>query len=263
MIILFEHDLSILNRSPEAMIFVRRHHYSISRHQSMICKLFVFRHAETTDNNRAIFSGWRDAKLTLKGLSQAREIAEQLWREKIDYAFTSHLTRARKTLEIVLENHSGVPVFNDDRLIERCYGIFQGKTKRKLAHDKPKWYAQVHRDYSFTPPEGESLLMVEKRTLSFLAQLEEWLRRNPGNVAISCHNNSLRPIRRVFEHLSLEQMLKIESPQNHVMTYALHVPKVNVASTQEKPFKLYWEGILVPRHIKLAADPRNPLSKYY
>ena len=40
--------------------------------------LFVFRHAETFDNNQEIFSGWRDSKLTLRGLEQANEIAEQL-----------------------------------------------------------------------------------------------------------------------------------------------------------------------------------------
>ena len=71
----------------------------------MICRVFVFRHAETTDNSRGAreYSRARAPEITLKGLSQVGEIAEQLRRDKIDYAFTSHLKRARKTLEIVLE----------------------------------------------------------------------------------------------------------------------------------------------------------------
>lgn len=229
----------------------------------MICKLFVFRHAETTDNSRGIFSGWRDPKLTLRGLSQAQEIAEQLRRDKIDYAFTSHLRRARKTLEIVLETHSAVPVFTDDRLIERCYGLLQGRSKRKVAEQRPEWFAQVHRGYDFPPPEGESLKMVENRTLPFLFQLEEWLRQNPGNVAISCHGNSLRPIRRVFEHLSLRQMLQLENPQDRAMPYALHVHNVNIESPRKSTIKVGWQGILVPRQVKLATDQRNPLKRYY
>jgi bisphosphoglycerate-dependent phosphoglycerate mutase len=40
----------------------------------MSCKLFVFRHAETFDNYRGIFSGWRDSKLTSKGRTQAQKI---------------------------------------------------------------------------------------------------------------------------------------------------------------------------------------------
>ncbi|HVP17127.1 MAG TPA: histidine phosphatase family protein [candidate division Zixibacteria bacterium] len=229
----------------------------------MICKLFVFRHAETTDNSRGIFSGWRDPKLTSKGLSQAREISNQLRREKIDYAFTSHLKRARKTLEIVLEAHPAIPVFKDDRLIERCYGLLQGKSKRKVAEERPEWFAKIHRGYNFPPPDGESLKMVENRTLPFLVQLEEWLRHNTGNVAISCHGNSLRPIRRAFEHLSLKQMLQIENPQDRAMSYALHVHSVNVGSHRKSNAKATWQGILVPRQVKLASDQRNPLKKYY
>jgi len=229
----------------------------------MLSKLFVFRHAETTDNKREIFSGWRDPKLTLKGLGQAQEIAKQLRQEKIDFAFTSHLKRARKTLEIVLKTHPDVPVFIDDRLIERCYGLLQGKSKRKIAEERPEWFAKVHRGYDFPPPEGESLKMVEKRTLSFLAKLGEWLRQDTGNVAISCHGNSLRPIRRVFEHLSLRQMLQIENPQDHAMAYALHVHGIKVESLRKRTAKSDWISILVPRQVKLASDQRNPLKRYY
>jgi 2,3-bisphosphoglycerate-dependent phosphoglycerate mutase len=178
-------------------------------------KLFVFRHAETTDNARGLFSGWRDPRLTSKGFTQAREVAEQLRDEAIHHAFTSHLQRARRTLAIVLEPHPGVPVYVDDRLIERCYGLLQGKSKRRVARERPDWFAKLHRGYDFPPPEGESLEMVAHRTLPFLSQLRDWLRRrHPGNVAISCDGNSMRPIRRVFEHLNLKQMIQLETPQD-------------------------------------------------
>ncbi len=229
----------------------------------MICRLFVFRHAETTDNSRSLFSGWRDPALTSKGLLQAQEVAEQLSKEKIDYAFTSHLKRARKTLEIVLKKHDEVIVLVDDRLIERCYGELQGKSKRKLAAERPEWFARVHRGYDFPPPEGESLKMVEKRTLPFVVQLEGWLQRNPGNVAISCHGNSLRPIRRVFEHLSLQEMLRIENPQDQAMSYALQIHSIKIEKGSERNPAVTWKGIIVPSKVKLATDARNPLNKYY
>jgi 2,3-bisphosphoglycerate-dependent phosphoglycerate mutase len=229
----------------------------------MICKLFIFRHAETTDNSRSLFSGWRDPVLTSKGLLQAQEISEQLGKQEIDYTFTSHLKRARKTLEIVLKKHAGVPVFVDDRLIERCYGELQGKSKRKLATEKPEWFARVHRGYNFPPPRGESLKMVENRTLPFVVQLEAWLRRNPGNVAISCHGNSLRPIRRVFERLSLREMLRIENPQGQAMAYALQIHSIQLKSGSERDHIVKWKGIIVPSEVKLATDHRNPLKEYY
>jgi 2,3-bisphosphoglycerate-dependent phosphoglycerate mutase len=229
----------------------------------VICNLFVFRHAETTDNANAIFSGWRDPDLTPKGVTQAKEVAQQLKKEKIDIAFTSHLKRARRTLEIVLEEHPDVPVLIDDRLIERCYGLLQGKSKTKVAKERPEWFAKVHRGYDFPPPEGESLKMVEKRTDPFVMQLEQWLRGHPCNVAVSCHGNSLRPIRRIFEHLSLQQMLQLENPQDRAMDYALNIHRVNVQGNAKSNDEVEWCGVLMPQDVMLATDALNPLKKYY
>jgi len=44
----------------------------------MNSKLFVFRHAETFDKKNEVFSGWRDSKLTSKGILEAKRIADQL-----------------------------------------------------------------------------------------------------------------------------------------------------------------------------------------
>ncbi|MCW4011102.1 MAG: histidine phosphatase family protein [Candidatus Bathyarchaeota archaeon] len=229
----------------------------------MVCKLFIFRHAETFDNSRDLFSGWRDSGLTPKGLFQAQKIAQQLKPHQIDYAFTSHLKRARRTLEIVLQGRPGVPVFIDDRLIERCYGLLQGKDKRKLENENPDWYAQIHRGYSLAPPEGESLAMVDRRVTSFLEQLREWLKQKPGNVAISCHNNSIRPFRRVFENLSIAQMCKLESPQDCATIYEIHQNESSVDLSKGNPAELGWEGVVLSRRVKLATDPLNLLRVYY
>jgi len=229
----------------------------------MSCKLFVFRHAETFDNRRGIFSGWRDSELTSKGLAQAQKVAEQLKRYQIDYAFTSHLRRARKTLEVVLEAHLPVPVYMDDRLIERCYGLLQGKSKGKVSCENAEWFAQIHRGYKLAPPKGESLRMVERRVLSFLEQLKDWLGQTPGNVAISCHSNSIRPIRRVFENLSLEQMLQFESPQDRAMIYDLQLRDLRSERLRGRLSIQNWKGVLVSSQVKLATDPLNPLKKYY
>lgn len=233
------------------------------RGRFMVYKLFVFRHAETKDNSREIFSGWRDSKLTLKGLSQTREIKEQLKQCRIDYAFTSHLQRAVETLEIVLGDHPAVPIFTDDRIIERCYGLLQGKSKRKIEHQNPEWYAQIHRGYECVPPEGESIEMVEKRVLSFLEQLMEWLTCNPGNVAVSCHNNSMRPIRRIFEHLTLEQTLQLENPQDRAMVYDLNLPDSNFEHQRLTLRRSSWMNIVISRKVKFAADPLNTLKIFY
>jgi 2,3-bisphosphoglycerate-dependent phosphoglycerate mutase len=203
------------------------------------------------------------SRLNFKRTFAGRIVAQQLKQEKIDYGFTSHLLRAQRTLEIVLKPRLNVPVFIDDRLIERCYGTLQGKSKIEIAAQRPEWFAKVHRSYDFPLPEGESLKMVENRTVPFVTQLRGWLRQNPGNVAISCHGNSMRPIRRIFEHLSLKQMLQVENPQDQAMEYALHIHRVNVDDIKERRLKTDWHSIIVPSSVEMATDPRNPLKKYY
>jgi broad specificity phosphatase PhoE len=229
----------------------------------MICKLFIFRHAETTDNSNGIFSGWRDSELTARGILQAQKIAKQLSGCRIDYAFSSHLKRARHTLRIVLAEHPLTPVFIDDRLIERSYGLFQGRHKKNIQQEDPEFYESFHRCYLTAPPEGESLEMVEKRVLSFLEQLKEWLKQNPGNVAISCHNNSIRPFRRISEKLSIPEMCKLESPQDKAIVYTLDLGYVTQLSPNRKAAKTGWIGVQNSKQVKLATDPQNLLKTYY
>ena len=229
----------------------------------MNCTMYVFRHAETFDNSRSIFSGWRDTVLTPRGLSQAQEVAEQLRQCRIDYAFSSHLRRAMQTLKIVLRGHGDIPVFVDDRIIERCYGLMQGRTKTAVEKEDPTFYGECHRGYSVAPPEGESLQMVEKRVLPFLSDLTEWLKQKPGNVAVSCHSNSIRPLRRVFENLTLAQMCKIESPQNQALIYKLDLECRDLFRPKAEEAKVKWNGPVVSKCIRLATDKNNTLKKYY
>jgi bisphosphoglycerate-dependent phosphoglycerate mutase len=131
-----------------------------------------------------------------------------------------------------------------------------------MAREDPEYYASFHRGYNFVSPEGESLEMVEKRVMSFLEALKGWLRQSPGNVAISCHNNSIRPLRRVFEDLSLTQMCTLESPQDCALLYDLELGNLDWYRSK-RCLKADWEGVIVPKHMRLATDPQNPLKTYY
>ena len=229
----------------------------------MKCRLFVFRHSETFDNSRGVFSGWRDSALTPKGLHQAEAISKQLKPYQIDYAFTSHLKRAKQTLNIVLRNHNSIPKFIDDRLIERCYGLWQGKHKLEIENQDPDIYDQCHRGYSLAPPNGESLEMVEKRVIPSLNELTEWLKQNPGNVAISCHNNSIRPLRKRFENLSLIQMCKLENPQDKALIYKFDLGTKRVLQEKTLQSNPTWPKVLISKGIRLATDKSNSLKTYY
>ena len=100
--------------------------------------------------------------------------------------------------------------------------------------------------------------------LSFLKQLKEWLRQTPRR-AISCHNNLIRSIRRrVFEHLNIEQMLRLEVPQDCLVIYELQQSNSVLKAQEEgRATKLDWKGIVIPGKVKFATDALNLLSVYY
>ena len=84
----------------------------------------------------------------------------------------------------------------------------------------------------------------------------------PGNVAISCPNNSIRPFRRIFENLSIPQMCKLESPQDYAIVYKVQQSDLGIESPREKTSKLDWTGIVITRKVRLATDTLNPLRVY-
>jgi len=175
--------------------------------------LYLFRHGETEDNKNRVFSGRHDSPLTTEGVKQAQVLAEKLKDKKIDFAIYSNLKRSKDTLDEVLKYHPQTEKEAAKLLVERDYGELTGTSKTELNQKDPELCLRYRRSWDYPPPEGESLKMVwENRVKQFCEDLEERMRNEKINVAISCTNNTMRLIRMYFENLSIEQMLELENP---------------------------------------------------
>jgi 2,3-bisphosphoglycerate-dependent phosphoglycerate mutase len=174
--------------------------------------LYLFRHGETYDNRRRVFSGWRQSRLTRTGVKQAEVLAKRLKKKRIDLMIVSRLVRSRKTARIVLRYHRGTHIETDDRIIERNYGRLMGHSKLMLMKKNPELAAKYRRGYDSPPPGGESIKMVEKRVFPFCRDIIKRMKRERINVAVSAHGNSMRVMRRFFEKMSIEKMLTHENP---------------------------------------------------
>jgi len=175
--------------------------------------LFVFRHGETEDNKNRIFSGRRDSPLTEEGVKQAQILAEKLRDKKIDLAIYPDLSRAKNTLDEVLKFHPETRVEGSELLLERDYGDLTGTSKTELNAKDPELCLKYRRSWDFPPPNGESLKTVwENRVKKFCLGLEERIKREKINIAISCTNNTMRLVRMYFEKLSVEEVLELENP---------------------------------------------------
>ncbi len=189
--------------------------------------IYIFRHGETYFNERKRFTGWIDSKLTPKGTEDAKKISEKLKKKKFQIAFKTRLSRSGDTLKQVLKYHPECrKVITDDRMIERSYGILQGKFhKTVIAKYGKKQFDIWHRSYAVSPPKGESIKMVEKRVLSFIKDLTNLMKIEGANVAISAHGNSMRPFRRYFEHLTVREMMGLENPHDDYFDYTVEFAK--------------------------------------
>jgi 2,3-bisphosphoglycerate-dependent phosphoglycerate mutase len=173
--------------------------------------LYVLTHTETYYNRKRVFTGQTDSALTPLGRRQAQRQAERLKHKKIGLAFISPLRRTRQTLSYIAKYHPSMEICMDKRLSERDYGRLEHKSKVKYRRENPKLYQMYHRSYDIPPPGGESLVQVERRVLPFLRDVIKLMKKKQKNAVIVGHNNSLRPIRRYFEKLSPQKMMKLDN----------------------------------------------------
>ena len=100
-------------------------------------KLVLIRHGESAWNRENRFTGWTDVDLTPQGVEEARAAGRLLAAEgyDFDFAYTSVLKRAIRTLNLALEemDRLWLPVEKDWRLNERHYGSLQGLNKSEMA----------------------------------------------------------------------------------------------------------------------------------
>jgi len=188
-------------------------------------KIYLFRHGQTYYNKNKIFTGWKDSKLTPKGIKQARIIAKKLKNKKFQVAFYTHLSRSKNTLKETLKYHPECKkLIKDDRMIERSYGTLQGMSHKKFIELKGgKEFNKIHRGYNTPPPKGESFAMVEKRVNSFIKDLKKFMKKNKVNVAISAHGNSIRLFRKIMEKTSKKEIGKWNIPYDKYFEYTLNI----------------------------------------
>jgi 2,3-bisphosphoglycerate-dependent phosphoglycerate mutase len=226
--------------------------------------LVLLRHGQSTWNEENRFTGWTDVPLSELGNEEARA-AGRLLRDEgyvFDFAFTSVLKRAIKTLWIVLEemDQMWIPVHNTWLLNERHYGALQGLNKQETVNRHGQ--AQVHiwrRSYAVPPeplrtddpraphrdpryksidpaslPLTESLKDTVKRVLPFWESTIAPMVRSGQRVLIASHGNSLRALVKQLDNISDEDIAEVNIPTGIPLVYQLE--------DDLKPIKSFYLG---------------------
>jgi len=184
--------------------------------------ILLIRHGQSEWNKLNLFTGFKNVDLSEQGVEEAIKASEN-FKElgiKFDLVYTSILSRAQKTSEIILKElgqqedlKKKSKIIEHIALNERDYGDLTGLDKKETA-DK---YGdeQVHkwrRGYSDRPPGGESLEDVVSRVKSYydseiLPQIHSELN---SNILIAAHGNSLRALLLVMKVYKIEEINSVE-----------------------------------------------------
>ena len=203
-------------------------------------ELVFIRHGFSEWNAKNLFTGWRDVNLTERGVEEAKAAGKKLFEKgyEFDIAFTSVLTRAIKTCNIVLEesHQLWIPQVKNWRLNERHYGALQGLDKKATAEQYGD--EQVHiwrRSYDISPPDLDpkdpnsahndrryaNLKLTLERALPFWEDQIAPAMLSGKRVLVVAHGNSLRALAKHIIGISDAEIMDFEIPTGQPLVLKL------------------------------------------
>ncbi|HEY4546199.1 MAG TPA: 2,3-diphosphoglycerate-dependent phosphoglycerate mutase [Pedomonas sp.] len=211
-------------------------------------QLVLIRHGQSAWNLENRFTGWWDVNITDKGVEEARAAGQELKARgfEFDIAYTSLLTRANKTLNLVLEEMGELwlPVVKDWRLNERHYGALTGLNKAEMVAKVGEEQVFIwRRSYDIPPPDLEETsefdVSKDRRYIGLPVPRTESLKDTVARVLplwdesiapnlkagkrliIAAHGNSIRGIVKHLDGLTDEEITKVEIPTGQPLIYDL------------------------------------------
>lgn len=131
-------------------------------------ELFLCRHGQTEHNDNGIVQGQMDSKINGRGKEQAKELRDRLAEENIDKVYSSSMTRALETAEIVAEPHD-VEIEEIEELKEVARAKFEGEQFEDMIEEITSSETE---DYLWKPKGGESLEELKERGVKFLNSIK-------------------------------------------------------------------------------------------
>lgn len=189
--------------------------------------LVLVRHGQSEWNLKNLFTGWRDPGLTEKGYEEALSAGKKLKAAglKFDIAYTSVLSRAQTTCQIILDEmgQPDLKTIKNQALNERDYGDLSGLNKDDARKKWGEEQVQIwRRSYDVPPPGGESLRDTGARVWPYyMYNIQPHVLREE-TVLIAAHGNSLRALIMALEGLSGEEIVKQELATGVPIIYELN-----------------------------------------
>lgn len=214
-------------------------------------RLVLVRHGQSEWNEKNLFTGWVDCRLSDIGKQEAAKAGQMIKEANItcDVLHTSKLSRAIQTANIALDaaDQLYIPVKRSWRLNERHYGDLQGKDKAQtleqygqekfmtwrrsfdvppppIANDSEYSQAGDIRYREIDPavlPQTESLKLVIDRMLPYWQDEISSDLLSGKTVLVAAHGNSLRALVKHLDNISDDDIAGLNIPTGIPLVYEL------------------------------------------
>ena len=157
----------------------------------MVTTVYLVRHGETDYNLGPRYQGQMDIPLNDNGRRQGDLLGQAMKNHHIDEIFSSPLSRAFETGELIAKYHDSVAVTAVHGLEEIDVGVFTGRMVEEVGQE----YPEVLRSLKENPaqlqyPEGESCRDVYNRMVKTISEIVE---QNRGRtIVIVSHGFALQ-----------------------------------------------------------------------
>ena len=153
-------------------------------------RLLLVRHGAIATDNTEKFWGHTDIALNETGVLQAERIAERLSKEPVGEIYSSDLSRAFQSAEIIASRHH-LNITTSRKLREIHFGDIEGLTFEEVNRQYPELSKSwSDNDLRFRFPNGESLAELEERISGFLSEVD--LHNRDRTILIVSHGGLLR-----------------------------------------------------------------------
>jgi broad specificity phosphatase PhoE len=166
-------------------------------------RLYITRHGETEWNVLKRMQGWKDSKLTPKGIENAVALGERLKDVELKSIYSSSSHRTIHTAELIRGNRD-ITIIPDKNLREINLGEWEGKTLTELEIlDNERYKAFWEAPHLYESKAGESFIQVRDRIQEVLNKI---FKENPdGNILIVTHGVIVKTIMSIFKAIPLEK----------------------------------------------------------
>lgn len=188
-------------------------------------RLILVRHGQSEWNILGQWTGITDVDITKIGEEEAIKAGQAINDITIDYAFSSKLKRAQRTLDIILStiNQNDIKYTNSKEINERDYGDLTGKNKWQVKKEHgDELFNKWRRSWDHKVPGGETLKDVSNRVLPYYNKNILPLLKNNQTVIVVAHGNSLRALIKYLDNVPDHEAGMVEMQTGEVILYNIN-----------------------------------------